>query len=100
MHGVKAARMLVLAIAVQLPLVFVMPFTLFLAAVGFSVGGGPDGVLLTDNPVVTVFRWLLTLAFAPALVHGIKGIRGDEENRLAIAITAAVLVIIPAWILT
>jgi hypothetical protein len=98
-HGIKAAKLLALAFAAQL-LVFVMPLTLYLAAVGFSVGGSTGGVHLAGNPVVTAFRWLLTLAFVPALVQGIKGIRGDEKNRLSIAITCAVLIIIPLWIFT
>ncbi|MHC4713509.1 MAG: hypothetical protein ACYTAN_09620 [Planctomycetota bacterium] len=99
-HGIKAAKWLALAFAAQLVLVFVMPLVLYLAAVGFSVGGNTGGVYLAGNPVVTTFRWLLTLAFVPALVQGIKGIRGDEKNRLAIAITSAVVIIIPLWILT
>ncbi len=99
-RGMKAAKLLALAFTAQLVLIFVRPLTLYLAAVGFSIGGSTGGVLLPGNPVVTTFRWLLTLAFVPALVQGIRGIRGDEENRLALIITIAVLIIIPLWIFT
>ena len=99
-HGIKAAKFFGLALAVQIALIFVLPLTMFLAAVGFSVGGNTGGVALSGNPVVTAFRWLLTLAFVPALVEGVKGVRTDEENKLAKVVTVATVIIIPVWILT
>ena len=99
-YGVRGLKLLLLALAAQLALVFVMPLTMFCAAAGFSVGGSTGGVAVAGNPVATAFRWLLTLCFVPALVQGVKGIRYDEKNRLAKIVTIAVSIITLVWIFT